>query len=219
MFRGLLVLLLLATASCNPPDQLLVGTCPISGKELDAAVHNLEQSFPQFGPDTLVWRLLDDGLGPAALLHAALPRQSVRAKALAQQWADRIHQGESIQDLAREIRNLTPSADPAQDPRAPSPNSLGAATAAATAALQPGEWSGPYRSRLGWEVLALLHREEGPSSRAWVTLVRLTAPVGDADDLAAARRGWQELPLAGSPERLRSLPAWFRLDRIASPAK
>lgn len=214
----LLPALLLAAApvGCSrAPEGLYLGeSCEIPWEVLHEAETQFEQGFPLEGEATRRWHLLEFGMGPAALLHHALPEASAEARARAEQAAARLAAAE---DRLTVIRLLMAEAGvPHTEPvyLQPYPAALGARVAAQVAALEPGESSGPLRTLNGWEVVLLENRMDGPRNRATVLVYVVVYPVGDADDRRRATEAWATVSLSGSQEILDALPFEFRRGRV-----
>ena len=212
--------LLPACGGCSRATEgLWIGDAFLSGTELDRAVEELRHSFGQFGQDTLRWRLLDEGMGPAAILHSRFPEESRSARRQAERYAARLRDGENFDSLVQEQLALTPREPVPERPRPPHPHGLGARVAAAAATLEPGEWTGPVRTLDGWELLFLVKRFDEVRSRSSVVVRQLVVPVGDDAARREAKEAWATLPLSGSETYLRALPVEFRRGRIVEPPR
>ncbi|HEX9793413.1 MAG TPA: hypothetical protein VGC54_05455 [Planctomycetota bacterium] len=194
-------------AGCCPrPEGLRIGSWWLPGEELDRAAAMLAKSFPAYGPATIRWRLLDGGMGAATILHGRHPEASRRAHREAERWAARLRAGEPAATLEFELAQSKGEDLPVTQFFPPHPAALGGAVAAHVAALEPGQSTGPIRTRAGWEVVQLVDRAPGDRSRANVVIHRLLVRVGFPEDAALAREDWSRLPISGSQESLSVVP-------------
>jgi len=198
---------------------LRVGEVLIPSSELDQAIAEMSVGFPQFGEATLRWAILDGGFGPAWILHQRLAIASEAARQTAVEWRQRLLDGEDFLSLVREQQGLEQHQNPCDFPGPPRPDHLGGRVCATVASLREGEWAGPVRTLVGWELVFLDRRFDDEikdlRNRAGVRVARLRFEVGKETDRDAAKQAWNQLPLSGSGEILAGLPANFRADRTA----
>jgi len=211
----LALLALCSHPSCSRPESLFVGSYELSYQTIAEAEQALRHSFPVEGNDILRSHLLQFGLGEAAILHQAHPRESAAARAEAESWAEKIRtEGKFLPIFAVWAEQMDQPAK-ADTISQPNPSALGAAEAAAIALLENGEWSGPIITSTGWELLLLEERFDGPRNRAQISAYRMVFPVGTLADRAQAKKDWDTLPLSGNSELLNALPQSFRHNRLA----
>lgn len=190
------------------PLGIQIGEATLEAHEMRAALLGMRTSFQTWGAATLLWHLLDGGMGAATIHHHRFADESAEARAQADALVARLRDGESFYALLQETGS---DAEPLL--KQPSPFGLGAGPSARVAELEPGAWSGPVRSLDGWEILLLEERADGPRSRAGVLVRRMVLPVGSEADREASRVAWAKLPLRADSAVLRSLPRFFVRDR------
>jgi hypothetical protein len=195
--------------ACNRPQGLRVGQAFIPAKTLALAVQELRTTFPAQGEATCRWILLQEGMGPAAILHEQHPLQSAEAKKKAGALKGQLQQGTSMEDLC--ILHGQNS-EPLQ--KQPTPFGLGARISAAVADMEPGEWRGPFLTLAGWEFVELIGRNPGLRSRSGVIVRTLVVAVGSYEDQKDARALWKTLPLSGNADILRTVPPDFSHGRL-----
>jgi len=203
--------LLLSGCGAGPADRpaLTVGGFPLPARELDEAVEELRRTFPGYGTDTLRWDLLREGLLAATLLHGRHARESRDAHERAERRAERLRRGEPFpQELPASADGVR--LEKAWTPKPPTPYGLGAHAAAAVSTMEPGDWRGPLKTSLGWEILYLEKRFGGDRSRAAVVVHRLIFPVGTLEDTRKAESDWKTLPLEADPAYREALPLPLR---------
>ena len=213
--RCLVVLTLLSASSCTRQESLFIGSYELSYQEVANAEQALRQSFPLEGDDILRAHILQFGLGQAAILHQTLAAESATAKADATRWADKIRSEGQFLPIFAAWAQETGKPDEANTIVQPNPSALGGPLAAAVALLEDGEWGGPIATSLGWELVFLEKRFDGPRNRAQIATYRMLFPVGTQADHAQAKKDWDTLPLRGNPELLNALPQSFRRNRLA----
>jgi len=195
--------------SDQPIGDLRVGPALFSDAELRFALLNLRKTYRGFGPCMLLWQLLDGGYGATAVLHGEFPDESEAARQLALAAHARIQtSGDFFAELQANGDEVAP------DLKSPSPVDFDGLGASVAAGLEAGQWSSPYRSIEGWEILYLEERIPGSRMRSGVSIRRLLFPVADLAARDQARQSWVKLPIAGSELLIRSLPANFRLGRV-----
>jgi hypothetical protein len=194
---------------------LKVGEAEINLDELGLLVQKFGRNFNAFGPETLAWHLLKDGIGPAAILHQRFADDSATAKSKADEIAARI---QSKEDFYAEYQAHGGNPE-AQSMLPPTPFGVGARLAAHFAEMEPGDWVGPLQTAQGWEIVIL--EERAPSKRMVAGVVGRTIlfGIGSDDHRKEAREAWAKLPLQAAPAFLRALPASFRRGRVAADAR
>ena len=203
-------------ATAEPFEGLLmVGEAEINLEELGVLVQKFGRNFDAFGPETLAWHLLQDGSGPAALLHQRFANQSATAKSEADQIAARI---QSKEDYYAEYQ-ANGGAPETQSPLPPTPFGVGARLAAHLAQMEPGDWVGPLPPAQGWEIVLLEERADSLRMVAGVVLRSILIPIGNEEHRKEARDSWAKLPLQAPPAFLRALPATFRRGRVANDTR
>ena len=208
---------LLVVRCLGSPAGLWIGDCLLPRAELEAAEAELAVAFAQEGEATRRWHLLEFGMGPAALLHHALPDASAAALEEAEPWAERLEEAEDRMQMVRDWRAAAGLMPDEAYYVQPNPAALGSRVAAAVAPLDRGGIAGPLRTAEGWEIVLLAGRSDGVRNRANVLVYRMVFPVGDATDRERARSDWGKLPLSGDPDLLDALPLEFRRDRVTDP--
>jgi hypothetical protein len=183
------------------------------------AVHNayeqMKVSFQVEGKDTIRRHLLMEGLGPGAILHHRLAAQSKAAKDKADVVAKRLQEGSAF-DKELQLWGEEQGIEPEPDINVqPTPSALGAAVAAAVAPMEVGDWAGPLKTRVGWELISLAERVDGPRNRAQVSVYRMQFLVGSRADRQQALADWSTLPLSGNQELIDCLSLDFRANRVA----
>lgn len=210
-----LLALVALLSGCSRPEPLLLGEVALPYETVEKATKNLKVAFPNFGTETLQNHLLQFGLGHGALLHASLPEESRSAEAEAKAYVEAIEAGETFLQAFHRWCEQNRMPKEADSPAKPHPSDLGAATAAAVAVMEPGSWAGPLRTRFGWEVVYLEHRDaDMPRNRAHVTLYRLQFQVGTPADHRRVEQEWATLTFGGNPELIQALPPSMRQGRV-----
>lgn len=202
--------------SCAGREGIFVGEVEIPYRQIVALEERLRASFPAEGPATLRWHLLDGGLGAEALLHARLPAASAEARAAAARDAARLRNGEEFDALFAATRATAPERVIEGQLDKPGPAFLGASVAAHVATMEPGDWLGPLRTELGWELIRLVQREPNQRSLAQVRVDRLVWWLGSAEERRRAAADWARLPLSGDAELLDAVPLEVRHARVAA---
>lgn len=215
LLAPLFVLFSLFAFSCSRPEPLQAGPVAIPFEQVETAYESMRKSFEVEGKDTIRRHLLMEGLGQGAFLHHNLAEQSAKAKAAADAVAKRLKGGAAFYDELGQWaveRGITPEPDATVQP---SPSALGAAVAAAVASMEAGDWTGPLKTRFGWEIISLFERVDGPRNRAQVTVYRMQFQVGTPADRQQALADWSTLPLSGNQELIDCLSLDFRTNRVA----
>ncbi|MCP4092904.1 MAG: peptidyl-prolyl cis-trans isomerase [Planctomycetes bacterium] len=184
-------------------------------EEVETAYEAMKVSFTVEGEDTIRRHLLMEGLGQGAFLHHALATESIKAQVAANAVAERLKAGSTFEEelqLWAQEHGVTPEPDVTVQP---SPSALGAAVSAAVAAMEPGDWAGPLKTRMGWELIHLIERHDGPRNRAQVSVYRMQFLVGSPADRQQALADWSKLPLSGNLELIDCLSLDFRANRVA----
>lgn len=194
-----------------------MGEAEIPYRQIQAAEQSLRISFPLEGRSTLIWHLIDGGLAAEALLHARLPELSGAAHQEAELWADRLRHGEDFLVVLEHWQAQRSEPPVLFHLQKPGPFFVGASVSARIAAMEEGDWAGPLRTEVGWEIIRLVVRDDAPRALAQVQIERLVFPVGSEAERLRAKEDGAKLPFSGHPDLLDALPLEVRRARTAPP--
>ena len=202
-----------ASATADPfVGRLKVGEAEIDLTELKDLARQFGRNFDAFGPETLAWNLLHEGLGPSALLHQRFAEESATAKLEAEAVAARILSKSDFYD-EYQARGGSPEA---QNLKPPTPYGVGARVAAQMAEMEAGEWLGPAQTIQGWEIVLLEERADSLRMVAGLAVRSIVFEVGADLHRKEAREAWATLPIQAPTAFLRILPAAFRRGRVTT---
>lgn len=201
--------------SCSKPEPLYLGTVALPYATVADAAEDLQTVFPSHGIETLRSHLLQFGLGQAALLHAKYPDLSAQALEEARLRVAELEAGEPYLEVLARWSEANGGSKEIDSLSKPHPSDLGAAVSAAVSRMEPGDWAGPIKTSLGWEVIRLDYREEDAlRNRAEVALYRMQFLVGGPEEWAEIDQQWATVSFSGNPELIQALPLSMRKDRV-----